>query len=143
MPCRITGRLIRKVVQSGGSPGIPRAEISQRSAQRSGNGNSRQTARPTPAVEAVRILAQKMAGGTHSLQDMHQVPADVVQWLSGLDRVQLCRLVCAKPEDLAAYMSGRTHIRGMPPYLELTERPAPRRTADREMGYNPALAPAM
>ena len=145
VPCRITGRLIRKIQRSAAGPSIPSVDVSpHRSARRPSNDSgARQVDKPTPAHQAVRTLAQKMAAGTHALQDMHQVPAEVVQWLSSLDRVQLCRLVCAKAEDLAAYMNGRTDIRGMPRYLEPIERPAPRRTADRELAYRHAASPTM
>lgn len=146
--CKVTGRLIMKCVPDfGASAPVQQTAPANRSTQRPAGAAvaelARQVDKPAPAVEAIRTLAQKMAGGTHSLQDMHQVPAEVVQWMSSLDRVQLCRLVCAKPQDLAAYMNGRTDMRGLPPYLVPIDRPAQRRTADRELAYSPSAAPAM
>lgn len=146
--CKTTGKLIMKLIPDpgGGAPVQPAATVSrstQRPRMETAAEFARQADKPTPATQAIRTLAHKMAGRTHSLQDMHQLPAEVVQWLSSLDRVQLCRLVCAKPEDLAAYMNGRTDIKGMPPYLEPIERPALRRTADRELAHSPSAGPAM
>ncbi len=147
--CKATGRLVMRVIPDfgGGAPVQPVSPVNRsthRPAAAAVTELSRQVDKPTPAVEALRTLAQKMAGGTDTVQDMLQVPAEVVQWLSSLDRVQLCRLVCAKSEDISAYMNRRTDIRGMPPFLEPIERPASRRTAEqRELAYDPTPAPAM
>lgn len=146
--CKATGRLIMKCVPDfGASAPVQSAAPANRWVQQPAGAAvadiARQVEKPLPAAQAVRTLAQKMAAGTDALQDAHQVPAKVVQWMSSLDRVQLCRLVCAKPEDLAAYMNGRHDMRGLPPYLLMPGRPAPRRTYDRELAYIPTQTPAM
>ena len=139
--CRATGRLIRKVIQSGDAPAIPRAEV-QRSVQRPSNDNfSRQVREPVGAALAVKRLAQKMAAGGVTMADMHNVDANVVKWLSGLDHIQLCKLICV--EDLTGYMNRRIEIRGLPRYLDMPPRPSERRTLDRERAYTPIAAPAI
>ena len=142
VPCRITGRLLRKVMQASDGPSIPRAEVAQPSVRRPSNDNGvRQVAEPSGAALAVKRLAQRMAAGTVTMQDMHNVDADVVKWLSGLDQQQLCRLICV--EDLAGYMNRRIEVRGLPPYLQMLERPSPRRTVDLEIAYTPIAALAI
>jgi hypothetical protein len=139
--CRSTGRLLRKVLHAGDGPSIPRADIS-RSVQRPGNDNQvRQVREPTGAALAVKHLAQKMAAGTVTMKDMHNVDADVVKWLASLDHQQLCKLICV--EDLAGYMNRRIEVRGLPRYLEMAPRPSPRRTGDRDLAYTPIAAPAI
>lgn len=142
VPCRITGRLIRQIQRSAAGPSIPSVEVAQRSGRRPSNDNSvRQVAEPTGAALAVKSLAQKMAAGSVTMQDMHNVDAEVVKWLSQLDNIQLCKLICV--EDLGAYMNRKVEVRGLPRYLEMPPRPSDRRTADRELAYTPIAALAI
>lgn len=140
--CKKTGRLVMHLIPDfGAGAPLPAAAV-QRSAQRPSNDNhASQVAEPSGAALAVKSLAQKMAAGSVTMQDMHNVPADTVKWLSELDHIQLCKLICI--EDLGSYMAGRKKVRGLPKYLEMPPRPSERRTADREMGYTPIAALAL
>nr|WP_295884178.1 hypothetical protein [uncultured Devosia sp.] len=139
--CKVTGRLIRKIIHSGDAPAIPRADI-PRSTQRPSNDNGVRLVRePAGAALAVKSLAQRMAAGTVAMQDMHNVDADVVKWLSALDHGQLCRLICV--DDLGGYMNRRIEVRGLPRYLEMPPRPSEGRTVDRDMAYTPIAALAI
>jgi hypothetical protein len=140
--CKKTGRLIMQMIPDfGASAPLPAAAV-QRSAQRPGNDNhARQVSEPTGAALAVKQLAQKMAAGSVTMQDMHNVEADVVKWMASLDHNQLCKLICC--EDLGSYMNGRKEVRGLPRYLETPPRPAQRRTADPEPAYTPIAALAI
>jgi hypothetical protein len=116
--------------------------MSHRSVRRPSNDNvAGQIASPTGAALAVKQLAQRMAAGTVSMQDMYAVEADVVKWLASLEHRQLCRLVCA--EDLGGYMNRRTEIRGLPRYLEHLPRPPERRTHEPRLAYTPAPVEAV
>lgn len=140
--CKATGRLIRKVIPGAPDTSIPSLYMSHRIGRRPGNDNAaRQVAGPTGAALAVKTLAQRMAAGTVTMQDMHGVDADVVKWMSQLDHQQLCRLICV--ERLGDYMAGRTEVRGLPKYLEMPPRPSERRTTDRDMAYTPIAALAI
>jgi hypothetical protein len=121
----------------GVTPAMPADPVPTRPQPRAGQAADK---KGSASVEAVRALARKMAAGTAKMEHMHAVSPAVVQWLTSLDRVQLCRLVCAKPTELEAYMAGRGEIRGLPRYLTLQERPSPRRTRDPETGYEPRMA---
>lgn len=127
--CRKTGRLILQILPDFGGGGGAAQAIPSDQAEPSAD----QAASSPGAVEAVRGLARKMAAGTVTMQDMHAVHADTVRWLTSLDRVQLCRLVCAA--DLGGYMSRRSEIRRLPRYLEQVPRPPDRRTEDREQDH--------
>ena len=140
VPCRITGRLIRKMVP-GSAARVPAAPV-QRSVQRPSNDNGvGQASKPTGTELSVKALAQKMASGSVTMEDMDVVDTAVLKWLSGLDHIQLCRLICA--EDLAGYMNRRVEIRGLPRYLEHTPRPSERRTDEPCPDHRPAAIAAV
>lgn len=147
VPCRATGRLIMKVIDVGGSAPAPATQATQ-SSQRPSRGAevidlaTRQEAKRSKAATEVRTLAQKMAAGSVTMADMHQVPADVVKWLSDLTHVQLCRVICA--EDLDAWMFQKKEIRGLPAYLTPIHKLANDRRQDLEPKYGPPIsAPAI
>lgn len=147
VPCRATGRMIMKIVDFGGSAPAPAATASQ-SSQRPSQGAEvislaeRQAAKLSKSQKAITTLAGKMAYGSVQLSDMHDVPAEVVQWLSQLDHIQLCRITCI--EDMNGYMSGRREVRGLPKYMAPIYRPANERTQDYEPEcHGPISAPAI
>lgn len=144
VPCRITGRLVMKIIDFGGTP-APAAAETVKSVQRPKGAEvidlaARQEQRRSKACDQVRTLAQKMAAGSVKMADMHDVPANVVQWLSSLDHLQICRLVCV--EDLDGYMNRKSEVRGLPPYLQPIYRPANDRTEDERMEYLPPMSAA-
>lgn len=147
VPCKVTGKLIMKVIDFSGGPAAPAAAETATSVQRPKSAevidlSARQEARRSKAAEQVRALAQKMAAQSVTMADMHDVPADVVKWLSSLDHLQLCRLICV--EDLDGYMNRKSEVRGLPPYLQPIYRPANDRLQDLEAEYNPPIsAPAI
>lgn len=138
--CKRTGKLIMKLVPDigGSAPAPARLPVRSGAVGEKRTGATAPTPRST-STEVVRELARAMAAGTAKPADMKGVSTAVVQWLGTLDRVQLCRLVCAK--DLNEYLAGRDTLKDMPPYLEVPEpRPAQRRTAEPDFDYRPRLA---
>ncbi|QYO75623.1 hypothetical protein [Devosia salina] len=136
--CKKTGRLVMHLIPDfGAGAPLPAAAVQRRS----NDNGARQVTAPTGAALAVKTLAQRMAAGTVTMQDMHNVPADTVKWMSQLDHIQLCKLICV--EDLGGYMSGRREVRGLPAYLQMQERPSKSRTAEREMAHTPIAALAI
>lgn len=135
--CKTTGRLVAKLVPDfGASPAQPVTQTTLSESKRA----SACAATPWPdtSFEQVRELARRMAADMAKPADFKGISPAIIEWMTSLDREQLCRLVCA--EKLREYINGQASVKSMPRYLEPIERPATRRTVEPEPAYRPRMA---
>ena len=78
-----------------------------------------------------------MAAGVDQPADFEGVPDLAVDWLSSLDRGQLCRIACTSDNQLSEHVAGRALIPGLRRYGVAPDRPPESPT------YEPGYAPAV
>lgn len=134
--CRATSRLVMQMIPDiDAAPAQP--AIQTRAASKRAPASAAKLQKDT-SFEQVRELARKMSYGVARPEDMKGLKPAVIEWVTSLDREQLCRLVCA--ENLKAFIDGQASLKGMPGYLEPVARSAARRTVEPEPAYQPRMA---